>query len=280
MDIVYKFCGKHGLKILRNLELRVTQPNQFNDPFEFTPKVIYSDRVSYAKRALEREDVRKWLYQLYSKGRFKGSFSEYQKMSMDILIKAPEHTSPLFEIDLIDEVSKQFGILCLSQNRNSILMWGHYCDRSLGLIIGFDKASVIFKQGKGLRPVNYVNERVILDACWENGSPELLNYEEQITYNKSLVWKYEDELRRFFQLPSSSLIEKPLEDKDQTLGYFLPFPPEAVVSVTLGPRCSPELENEVWKTLQKPCFSKVKLDRAVINKDKFIMEFEPVQLTP
>ena len=99
MDVIYKYCGKHGLTILQNLELLVRPPNQFNDPFKFTPKVIYSNRVLYAQRALEREDVREWLYQLYLKSRFLGSFIEYQKMSEKILTEAPEHTSPLFEKD-------------------------------------------------------------------------------------------------------------------------------------------------------------------------------------
>lgn len=302
MDTVYKFCGAHGLTILRNLELKITPPNQFNDPFEFTPKIIYSDRVSYAKRALDREDVHKWLYQLYLKSNFRGSFDEYQKKSIDILIQAPEHTSPLVEKEFLCEVGKRYGILCLSKNRDSILMWGHYCDKLLGIVIGFDKASAIFKQGKGLRPVNYVGERVILDACWEVGSPELLNYEEQIIHSKSLAWKYEGEFRQFFPLSSSSLVKKPLEDKEkhpdnllrkctqlflkylgfkntaQSFGYFLPIPPEAIVSVTLGPRCSPDFENEVRGILQKPCFSHVEIfDRAVLHKNNFLIDFESVQ---
>lgn len=40
MGTVYKFCGKYGLEILRTLELKVTPPNQFNDPFEFTSKDV------------------------------------------------------------------------------------------------------------------------------------------------------------------------------------------------------------------------------------------------
>lgn len=47
MDTVYKYCGKHGLAILRNLELLVRPPNQFNDPFEFTPRMFYSGPVRY-----------------------------------------------------------------------------------------------------------------------------------------------------------------------------------------------------------------------------------------
>jgi hypothetical protein len=191
-------------------------------------------------------------------------------------------TLPLSEREFLDKVSERFGILCMSGRRDEILMWGHYCDKTLGLVIGFDKASAIFQQGKRLKPVTYVENRVVYDACWEEGSPELLkNYEEQIICYKSIAWKYEDELRQIFTLPSSSLpspylTEKPPKGEDKTAGYFLTFSPEAIVSVTLGSRCSSELENSVVEILKKPDFSHVKLDRAVLHKDDFVLEFEPI----
>ena len=43
MGTVFKFCGKYGLDILRKLELKITPPNQFNNPFEFKPRNRCSD---------------------------------------------------------------------------------------------------------------------------------------------------------------------------------------------------------------------------------------------
>jgi hypothetical protein len=41
MSIVYKYCKQqHGVDILKNLELKITPPNQFNDPFEFSPHML------------------------------------------------------------------------------------------------------------------------------------------------------------------------------------------------------------------------------------------------
>ena len=151
---------------------------------------------------------------------------------------------------------------------------GHYCDQRLGLAIGFDRASAIFQQEKGLRLVVYVKERVVFDSCWEIGSSEMAIYEDQLIVSKSADWRYEDEFRQIFTLASTSLKKKPLNDENPTLGYFLPFPPEAIVSATLGPRCSPELENEVREILQQPCFTHVKPDCAVLHKSDFVLEFE------
>jgi Protein of unknown function (DUF2971) len=280
VETVYKYCGKHGITMLRNLELLVRPPNQFNDPFKFTPKMICSDPVRYATRNLEREPVLKRLYEmLVNEKTFSGSFDRFQTVAKEqrdewikILAQAPQHTLPEGERKLLDEVSKQFGVLCMSGRRDSILMWGHYCDKPFGLVIGFDKSSAVFQQGKGLRRVDYVKERVVFDSCWEEGTPEMDDYNHKVIFSKSDVWSYEEEFRQFFWL--SKLSPKPLEDG--TLGRFLSFRAEAIVSVTLEPRCSPELRKDVRELLAKPDFCHVKLDRAVLNKDNFVIEFEPV----
>ena len=38
-DVLYKYCDPRGIDILQSLRLKVTPPNQFNDPFEFMPRV-------------------------------------------------------------------------------------------------------------------------------------------------------------------------------------------------------------------------------------------------
>ncbi|MGO8927219.1 MAG: DUF2971 domain-containing protein [Limisphaerales bacterium] len=296
MGTVFKFCGKYGLDILRNLELKITPPNQFNDPFEFTPRMICSDPLGCAKRDLARGPVLEELYKMcLSNGVFLGSFPEFQENVERerskweaILAEAPQQTLPLVEKEFLDRVSERFGVLCMSGGRDSILMWGHYCDKPLGLVIGFDRSASIFQQGKGLRPVVYDNKRVDYDSWWAVGSPEMAVFEERIILTKAQCWSYEAESRQIFPLSLSSLKKKPLNKNmglwaslllnfvhwSRTIGYFLPFPPSAIASVTLGPRCSPELEKEVGRILDKPCLAHVKRDRAVLHRDDFLLEFE------
>ena len=38
--ILYKYAGESGLRILEDLRLKITPPNEFNDPFEVTPHAI------------------------------------------------------------------------------------------------------------------------------------------------------------------------------------------------------------------------------------------------
>lgn len=241
-----------------------------------------SDPVGYATQTLGHEPNLKVFYEtLRRESKFSGSFGAFQEVAkrempkwVAILAEAPQHTSPLIQQEFLDRVSDEYGVLCMSGRRNSILMWGHYCDKPHGIVIGFDRSSAVFQEGNGLRPVIYVKERVGRDACWKAGSSELLEFEKQIIFFKNAEWQYEAELRQFFALSSTSLSKKPLKDEAKTLGYFLPFPPEAVISVTLGPRCSPEFENEVREILRQPGFAHVKRDRAVLHKSDFALEFE------
>jgi hypothetical protein len=286
MKTVYKFCRKHGLEILNNLELKITPPNQFNDPFEFTPYIWCSDKALY----LQREAVCRGLYDLTgAKNSFRGSFAKYREM-LKLLLARPEavekiaevmkETLPLTALDVLNRVSLELGILCVSRARDSILMWGHYCDNALGLVIGFDESHPIFRLEEGLKPVHYGPQRVVFDACWEEGSDEMKRYEEEIIVSKNADWIYEAEFRQIFRLSSHELKKRDLVNKCtglKTDAYFLPFPAEAVVSVTLGPRCCPAFQKEVIEVLHQPHFSKVQIERAILKKSDFVLEFEPVK---
>ena len=145
MNTMCKFCGSHGTDILRTLELKVTPPNQFNDPFEFTPRIYCSDSNSYAQRLFTNEVHLQKLYQmLKSDGQIDMPFKDFPafvQSRLHILVQmAPEILQislPDTERDFLENVSKIMGVLCMAERRDSILMWGHYCDKPRGLVIGF-----------------------------------------------------------------------------------------------------------------------------------------------
>ncbi len=220
---------------------------------------------------------------LISQRKFSGSFKDFQETSrqympawIEDLAKVTEDAFLSAEKDFLDVVSREWGILCMSQRRESILMWGHYCDKPLGLVIGFDASSAVFRQAKAMRPVSYVKERVVFDACWELRSPETADYENRILFSKSDEWSYEQEVRQAFQL--RDLRRRPLGGTG-AFGFFLPIPPETIISVTLGPRCSGEQENYVREVLKyNPLLAdrRVMLDRARLDDTALSLRFEPV----
>lgn len=278
MSIVYKYCNAHGIDILRNLHLKVTPPNQFNDPFEFTPRMTSSDPRGFAKRILKNKDNLRTIYRHFSQaGHFTGNFREFRRQSVrdrDKMIKGLETCVPAavesVQKSHLDRISQTYGVLCLSKRPDSILMWGHYCEKQEGIVIGFDSTSPIFDKEKGLREVQYVKERVFFDANWKPASVELSRYEDQIIFSKNKDWAYEEELRQFFIL--SQMDKKPL--RYGSSGYFLSFPPEALVRVILGTRCSMQLASEISSILKNGPLSHARIGRAVLHETDFALRIE------
>jgi Protein of unknown function (DUF2971) len=272
MNLVYKYCNARGVDILQNLELKITPPNQFNDPFELTPHIICSNPADLAARWRQRHLMPLYLRQK-KLGRFDGSYGEFQKF---IDLHHGEWLNSWVTVafknvqkNLLDYQSKENGILCMSKRRDSILMWGHYCEKHRGLVVGFDSSYKLFHRLPLLYPVSYVPKRIKMEANWETNNPETQEAVYQMMSSKGEDWLYEQELRQFFKL--SALKKKPFKGK--TVGYFQPISPDAIVTVSLGVRCSKKLENKVRSLLSNPHFSHVKLDRAVLHESDFTLEF-------
>jgi hypothetical protein len=281
-DIVYKFCGSYGTDILRNLELKVTPPNQFNDPFEFTPRIICSDARGRATGIVMNKKHMKSLYQmLKAEGQFIGTFRDFQRQSRFSLPKMAKVLAegiPLVAADvqreqgILEKTSARYGVLCLSRKRDSILMWSHYCDKHCGFVIGFDEAHDVFHPTaeRGLLPVRYVRERVIFDAAWDESDPRVTDFDEEIIFSKNQDWRYEEELRQMFVL--TSLNRRLLGNG--TLGYFLAVPPTSFVSVSFGARCSPEFEQSVRSALNQRGLSHVTVEKARLHDTAFALTFQ------
>jgi len=279
MTIAYKYCDRYGAAILDNCELRVTPPNQFNDPFEFTPHMVCSDPQGYARLMLRSKDNLRTIYEgLARDGAFDGTFRDFREwvqVEKAGVIEIAKRGMPLClmntQKEFVERVSERFGLLCLSKRHDSILMWGHYTDKHRGLVIGFDTSLEVFRQGKGLRSVKYVRERVRYDATWKLGSVPLLRYEDEILLSKNADWEYEQEQRQIFIL--STLKKKPLDDG--TTGFFLPFSTDAVAQVILGARCSSDLAKRA-KELVPSKFPKAQVLRASLHESQFTLTIAPV----
>lgn len=277
--IAYKYCGVHGVAILKNLELKITPPNQFNDPFEFTPRMLCSNPLRRTRDILKNKTyVEKMYRDGVLAGKIQGSYGEFRKhikLNRNVIALDMSQSLPKAAADTqrhcLDLASKRFGVLCMSNRRDSILMWGHYSNKHQGLVIGFDVSNDVFQSpnGRSLRPVNYVRERIVFDATWKESSAEVREYEQKMVFSKNEDWRYEGELRQLFELPK--LKQKLLDDG--TLGYFLPIPAAAVLSVTLGTKCSAELEKIVCSALAQGNLSHVKLNRAVLHESEYALKF-------
>lgn len=139
----------------------------------------------------------------------------FNKMSKDALEKSRKL------------ISEQFRVTCLSERRDSPLMWSHYANKHFGFCLEYDFTGSIAANRRSdllaaqlmLFPVHYTDQRPLLSKALFDGKyklemlkkkqmpPEFL---EKLMYGllfKSEDWSYEKEWR-IFQLPDKEPIMK------------------------------------------------------------------------
>lgn len=124
-----------------------------NDPFEFRPRIreVASDAEVQAHveehfEQLIDEELSKYgaLTRLLPQAGLRELLLK-QKAMVPELIRvlqpdAIERLSPMIE----DFFNLNIGILCLSEVRDSVLMWSHYTDNHQGFVVGFDSDDPFF----------------------------------------------------------------------------------------------------------------------------------------
>jgi len=125
------------------------------------------------------------------------------------------------------EMSERFGLICFCKQWHNPLLWSHYADKHRGMCLGFDV------DDRALIPVNYVKDRSALKM------PLTKESADELLFTKYLDWKYEEELRNWFQF-----------DNREDGHYFYPF--DGFVQLTeviAGPLCT-ETEDRINEALK------------------------------
>jgi hypothetical protein len=220
---LYKYCDPTGVDILNSLRLKVTPPNQCNDPFEFTPKLNLNLTLDSLKD-LPIDDNRflEFWEKMPIETRGRLDFSEFQKAFrrelssgfQTIPLKTREALLKLCHDNMTATtkmsssfLSEVFGVVCLSEVPDDILMWSHYttsrkgsdqgCHK--GFVVGFDVQNQFIKEAKNLAPVEYSSERATVDVSAKGVNQDPQAYIPSIR-RKSLHWAYEREWRLICEL--------------------------------------------------------------------------------
>jgi hypothetical protein len=262
-----EFCGIRKFYRYRSMEARelegifterkifLPRPIDFNDPFECRPCLTI--HTSGLKRQLYiRERVRANIPPDDKKLR-----KSFRKFYDQKLRSHPE---------LIENAHQHFlettGLYCLSEKNNDILMWSHYTLGHRGVRLEFDAVidaafnnAILF--GRAMM-VNYSDERPVVNVM-EFGNPK--EYQKMLL-TKSKHWEYEKEWR---------IIQTELEGGP---GMRL-FPPQLLTGVIFGALISPEDKKKVmgWISTYP---TRINLFEAKINKTRYQLDIEPLNLTP
>jgi len=225
---LFKYVSIETLMYILSGGIRLTQPSAFNDPFELLPEIC----VPLGQ--VERE------------------------LSISFDITATRRNPPVGEVNensegynccditsrnILKELNRSIGILCLSKISDSLLMWSHYADQYAGAVIEFDSKNEFFN---GQIDIEYRSHRPKKDisAYLSEGAPvplaELCVKPEQ--------WQYEHEVRIIRSLETC-------EDTGKVLRgfpiYTQKIPLAAIKEITFGERMTVENQRTVWETIRK-----------------------------
>jgi hypothetical protein len=258
-----------GLKVLKNLSLRVTPPLEFNDPFEFTPVV----------RCLPPEDdAREYLKKVVNDRAFFEShrsefpncenFAMFQRVIraksaeiIPVMAASQERLNYCFQQEVLPTLSKHYGVICFTAAPDHPLMWAHYGAAHTGLMLEFASQCPLFAE-KMFFEVDYAAERAPYDGGTGSDESQL----QTITRRKGHVWSYEREYRVIVPLART----QKGENQSHAL-YFYPIKADWIKSITVGLRASVELKNEIV-ILRRSRFSHTQLFRMSVHPRTFDLD--------
>jgi hypothetical protein len=277
--ILYKYLPPERSDILKNRRIRFTQPGDFNDPFEFRPYIETAMEEGFTTKYLEEnfdqlieENLEKYASLISPIPKeFVKPLLLAQKDQMPQLLKLLDPAMIQAITPRIDRTLNQIvGVLCLSEVRDSLLMWGHYTDNHRGFVVGFDSENPFFSKRKTekdelgfLRQVQYQRQR---PAAVLTNTSSLVWFQ-----TKSEVWAYEKEWRIIRTLKeASSRIDA---------GVFpvclFEFPTDAVLEIIVGLRTTSSLAREIQDLI--PLFPRASLFQARESPTNYALLVEPME---
>ena len=226
---LYKYMKFDELKRVLEGTIRFTQPGAFNDPFEMVPELYVPE-----------------------------TFGMRENVNLRFSTTAPRRTPGVYELEVDFEsdycndrnsrlirasIDKAIGVLCLSGNSSSLLMWSYYADAYAGAVVEFDKSHEFFR---GYFEVDYREHRLKIDISSYIFSDDPIPIAELCV--KPRVWEHEAEVRVVRSLsdcrPTGS------NDANEYPVYVMDLPADCIKSVTLGERMSVLHQRDVWEMVK------------------------------
>ncbi len=223
---LYKYVKFKDLKRILDGSIRFTQPGALNDPFEMVPELhvprefgTREVNMQFSVTAPRREPI---------PGTIADDF-------------ASEHCSDQNSRRILASLNQAIGILCLSKDGSSLLMWSHYADSYSGAVVKFDQTHEFFS---GHFDVMYSQHRPKVDIAGYTDTDEPIPIAELCV--KAKEWQHEQEVRVVRNLADCKCI-------DAANGlpiYVMDVPPDCIESVILGERMPASHQREIWETVK------------------------------
>ncbi|MEQ6292208.1 DUF2971 domain-containing protein [Vogesella sp. GCM10023246] len=203
-------------------KLYLSSRNQFNDPFDTMPRYTTTPMLSTLS-ALADRSLKKYGTTI--------QHSQRKKIKDNLIKNSNKIFSSL--ISAYRDYQAKFGIYCLSETNNSLLMWAHYALNHTGICIEFD-TSEDFMLAAILQKVIYTpeNKRPTINIT----EPSFLSTYEETFLTKSIDWNYELEWRLIC---------------DGLAGQELTFENSTITKIILGAKAHEETISDILNLNRK-----------------------------
>lgn len=189
--------------LVKNM-LRFTPPSVLNDPFDVYPFVTMGGNEGI--RALieqGRHEMRDSLNRAGQDANRLAGSEHLERDRVSFLVRAAQRKLLAMQESLRDTISKDRGLLCLSEMPDSILMWSHYAKNHSGFVVGFDTDAGFFH----IHEEGFLFIRVVYSDVRPGFSRNAdLDPEAEPFFVKSSDWKYEKEWRVVRKLKNASRV--------------------------------------------------------------------------
>ena len=249
---LYKYVPFENLKNILGGSIRFTQPGAFNDPFEMVPELYVPEGSASGETNLQ--------------------FSVTAARRDPIVGALPDDFESDYLNDqnsrrILDSLNQAIGILSLSKNRSSLLMWAHYADNYSGAVVKFDETHEFFS---GHFDMKYNERRPKVGmASYTDGNGPIPVAELCV---KSKEWEYEEEVRVVRNLTNCRCVGT----ANGFPVYVMDVPLDCIESVMLGERMPVRHQREIWELVKDMEDISLYLD-AVSNRG-YEFRSEPIKL--
>ena len=238
--LLYKYLDHHGLDAIANLELKVTPPNEFNDPFEFIPRFVAETEGDW--QAFYQNSKKQSGFPPIGYDEFRRTYS---------ISRSVATVRTKFQ----NLSSKLFAVLCLSADPQSVTQWGYYAAGHSGLVLELKMTEQPFSaliDNKLLITVRYCNAderkpQPIHSMLNEEGTTEIERLLLDAAAEKSREWHEEKEYRLIIALGPMRFLQSRLVGG--RVMHFVKFGAQTINRVILGAKASAEFEREVRKAV-------------------------------
>ncbi len=260
VNILYKYCNKGIVEILKSLELKLPFVSEVNDPLECLPVFFCPDD----KSAIEA----RYIAALKRRGK---SLPTGYEQALNGLCQKGEIQKELAESSLKCQknLNQKSCLLSVSKTARNAVMWAHYADRHQGVVVGIDFDKVFYEIcriicGLKLNQVKYSEQRPRMNILTDFEIQPEAFFKTVLT--KSSEWKYEREFRAVFHVDTLEKLQKEgfasLKDFNGKRTWFLELNPESIREVLFGLFTEDSLKLEVRNLIKRPELQHVKLYQA------------------